>query len=406
MQKKEDMKLFFALVIWMLVPSIYLAVRMHIVSVNDVNVNILGQMEWFDLIDEILVTTLLTPLYLLLKARKASMNGFAFCVSCGIYTVFSFIVSVYVGSIAEFMHAEYAKQFLAMQLVSMVVGFTGTFCILLFTMNDAYRMVVILTVSRFILAGVLDFILISRYSDLGAVYSDILTNSVISAVALVCAVRGGLIRIGRPDRAFTLSWVRIGSFAGIQIFLDNFIYAVMVCRMVNAVSESGNYWVANNFIWGWMLVPVSCFVQIIQKNRLEKITWKNSMRYILLFCALWLVTMPFWGAFLTNVMGVKDAADVLQIIRSMVPFYVCYAVAACIDGWFVSYGRTVYVFLNSVVVNIGYYGIMYVLFQRNVFLVNMAFIEILFGVGMVVHLAVSLVLYMSEVRKLFHHIGF
>ena len=76
---------------------------------------------------------------------------------------------------------------------------------------------------------------------------------------------GGLIRPGRPDEAFVVLWTRIGSFAGIQIFLDNFIYAVMVCRMVNAVSESGNYRVANNFIWGWMLIPLSCFVQIIQK---------------------------------------------------------------------------------------------------------------------------------------------
>lgn len=275
----------------------------------------------------------------------------------------------------------------------MVVRFTGTFCILLFTMNDAYRTIVVLTVSRFVLAGIGDFILIGRYGDLGAVYSDIITNGMVSVAALACAVRGGLIRPGRPDRAFAVSWLRIGLFAGMQIFLDNFIYAVLVCRMVNAVSESGNYWVANNFIWGWMLVPVSCFVQIVQKNRLEKITWKNSMRYILLFCILWFATMPSWKWFLTYVMGVQNAADVLRIVRFMVPFYIGYAVSACIDGWFVSYGRTIYACINSVVVNVGYYGVMYVLFQKGIFPVNMLFIEILFGVGMVIHLGVSLVFY-------------
>ena len=189
MQKKEDLKLFCALVVWTLIPSIYLSVRMHIVTVHDVNVNILGQMEWFYMIDEVLVTTLITPLYLLLKKKKASMNGFAFCVSCGIYTIFSIIVSAYIGNIAEFMHAEYAERFLLLQLVSMVVSFTGTFCIMLFTMNDAYRMVIVLTVSRLILAGIFDFVLISRYSDLGAVYSDIITNSMISVTALVSESR-------------------------------------------------------------------------------------------------------------------------------------------------------------------------------------------------------------------------
>ncbi len=251
----------------------------------------------------------------------------------------------------------------------MVVRFTGTFCILLFTMNDAYRTIVVLTVSRFVLAGIGDFILIGRYGDLGAVYSDIITNGMVSVAALACAVRGGLIRPGRPDRAFAVSWLRIGLFAGMQIFLDNFIYAVLVCRMVNAVSESGNYWVANNFIWGWMLIPVSCFVQIIQKNRLGAMTWKNSMRYILLFCSLWFVTMPFWKVFLT-------------------------------------YGKTVYILINSAVVNIGFYGILYVLFRRNVFPGSMIFIEMLFGTGMVVHLAISLMLYMNEMRKQFHHTGF
>ncbi len=393
MQKKEDIKMLFALAAWMLLPSIYLAVRMHLVTVNDVNVNILGQMEWFDLIDEVLVTTLITPLYLLLKQRKASTNGFAFYVSCGIYTAFSIVVSVYAGSIAEFMHAEYAERFLVMQTVSMAVGFAGTFCIMLFTMNDAYKTVIVLTVSKFVLAGILDFILIGRYGDMGAAYSDIITSGMISVAAWVCAVRNGLIRMGRPDGKFAVSWMRIGSFAGIQIFLDNFIYMVMVCRMVNAVSESGNYWVANNFIWGWMLVPVSCFVQIVQKNRLEKITWKNSMRYILLFCILWFATMPSWKWFLTYVMGVQNAADVLRIVRFMVPFYIGYAVSACIDGWFVSYGRTIYACINSVVVNVGYYGVMYVLFQKGIFPVNMLFIEILFGVGMVIHLGVSLVFY-------------
>lgn len=114
MQSKEDLKMFFALITWMLIPSIYLAVRMHMVTLHDVNVDILGQMEWFDLIDEMLVTTLITPLYLLLKQKKASVNGFAFCVSCGVYTAFSIVVSLYVGSIAEFMHAEYAERFLMM----------------------------------------------------------------------------------------------------------------------------------------------------------------------------------------------------------------------------------------------------------------------------------------------------
>ena len=56
MQKKKDIKNFFALCLWMLIPSVYLLIRMNIVSVHNVDINILGQMEWFDLIDEIITT--------------------------------------------------------------------------------------------------------------------------------------------------------------------------------------------------------------------------------------------------------------------------------------------------------------------------------------------------------------
>ena len=76
---KKDLKLLISLTIWMLVPSIYLLIRMNIVSVNDVDINILGQMEWFDLIDEVITTMLIVPLYSLLSKEKSKYyNGVAF----------------------------------------------------------------------------------------------------------------------------------------------------------------------------------------------------------------------------------------------------------------------------------------------------------------------------------------
>ncbi len=44
MQRKNDIKVFLSLILWMLIPSIYLLIRMNMVSVNHVDINILGQM--------------------------------------------------------------------------------------------------------------------------------------------------------------------------------------------------------------------------------------------------------------------------------------------------------------------------------------------------------------------------
>ena len=54
--------------------------------------------------------------------------------------------------------------------------------------------------------------------------------------------------------------------SGLQQFLDNFIYAVMVCKMVNMVAQQGNYWIVNNFIWGWLLIPVSVLGEVIRSD--------------------------------------------------------------------------------------------------------------------------------------------
>lgn len=87
MQTKKDLRNLLALILWSLVPSVYLLIRMGIVSISNVDINILGQMEWFDLIDEIIVTTLTMPLYFILKSDKTDKyrNGSALVISFGIY---------------------------------------------------------------------------------------------------------------------------------------------------------------------------------------------------------------------------------------------------------------------------------------------------------------------------------
>ena len=54
---KKDFKLYGSLILYALLPSVYLLIRMQIVAVSGVDINIMGQIEWFDLIDEVLVDT-------------------------------------------------------------------------------------------------------------------------------------------------------------------------------------------------------------------------------------------------------------------------------------------------------------------------------------------------------------
>lgn len=399
---KKDFKLYGSLILYALLPSVYLLIRMQIVAVSGVDINIMGQIEWFDLIDEVLVTALTVPLYFLLKPDKEKTapdkNCAAFLASFAVYTAFTIVVMMKIGSIAKFMNAENAVQYLFMQALSMLAGFVGTFMVMIFTLNDDDKLVRRLLVSRLCLQVVADWIFISSFKDVGAAYAEIAVNAVIGLIAVLSAYSKGYLKFAMPGKTFLKDWCKIGAFAGIQIFLDNFIYAVMVCKMVNAVSESGNYWVANNFIWGWLLVPVTCLVEVIKKNDKIRLTMKNCWRYLIMIFAVWLITMPRWKSFISGPMA-SDWNVIMKIVLPLVPFYITYMISAVIDGWFVSHGRTIYNAINSLIVNVGYYGIIYLAFKRGMFAENMMFIIGMFGCGMLVHMAASILMYRLEIIR-------
>ena len=322
--------------------------------------------------------------------------------SFGVYFLFTVIISLYIGNISAFMHAEYAKEYLLMQSISLLIAFIGVFVNLLFIIYDCYKLIVLVTAIKLVLLSLSDYLLIPVYKDLGASYSEIIVNTFIAILSMILILKKKYISFAFCGKDFLGSWIKIGAFSGLQIFLDNFIYAFMVCRMVNAVSESGNYWVANNFIWGWLLVPVTCLVQVVQKNSLKSVTFHNVWKHACGILCAWAVSVPFWRFFIHSIMGVNNDKDILNILYILVPYYVCYIIAAMIDAWFVSKGKTIYIFINSVIVNIVYYGIMYGLFKMGVFDLNIYFIIHLFGLGMVVHMFVSIYLYTAGGKTVFN----
>lgn len=91
---------------------------------------------------------------------------------------------------------------------------------------------------------------------------------------------------------------------------------------------------------------------------------------------------------------------VSTIVIKMMLFYAITSIGTIIDAWFISKGKTYFLFINSFIVNVVYYGTMYALFKNEIFEVRLDFIILLFGVGMVVHLIVSVAEYMLCIRKM------
>lgn len=75
-------------------------------------------------------------------------------------------------------------------------------------------------------------------------------------------------------------FLKVGGISGLESFVRNIAYMLMISRMVNMVGGQGTYWVANNFIWGWLLLPVLQLGELI-KRETATVTVKCNYRYAL-----------------------------------------------------------------------------------------------------------------------------
>ena len=409
--KSFNWRLWLSLCALAFIPAIYQTVKTFLISAGgqaDV-FDIIGQMEWFDLINETLQAFLIVPLYSVLnkifKNRKDDFAGAAFKTGlCAflLYMLFSVGVLLYGSVLIGAMNPgeidmTVASVYLRLETAAFMTGIVVSFANVVFVIIGKDKNVYIFLGIRTAMSLAADFLLIPNFGVYGAAVSNIITNTLLSIACILLLYRQGYIRFrrfGKSDGAMLREWCKTGVFSGLQQFVDNFIYAVMVCKMVNMVAQQGNYWIANNFIWGWLLIPISALAEVIHSDCKEGYKKLRQFNYYFIAAAsvlLWAVTIPAWTPFLRYAQNLGNAEEIFAIVIKLAPFYIAYAGCAIIDNIFIGLGRTEYNAVNSLIINLGYYGVFYVLYLTNAITFDMNTIILMFGFGMVVHYVISLI---------------
>lgn len=409
--KSFNWRLWLSLCALAFIPAIYQTVKTFLISAGgqaDV-FDIIGQMEWFDLINETLQAFLIVPLYSVLnkifKNRKDDFAGAAFKTGlCAflLYTLFSVGVLLYGSVLIGAMNPgeidmTVASAYLRLETAAFMTGIVVSFANVVFVIIGKDKNVYIFLGIRTAMSLAADFLLIPNFGVYGAAVSNIITNTLLSIACILLLYRQGYIRFrrfGKSDGAMLREWCKTGVFSGLQQFVDNFIYAVMVCKMVNMVAQQGNYWIANNFIWGWLLIPISALAEVIRSDCKEGYKKLRQFNYYFIAAAsvlLWAVTIPAWTPFFRYAQNLGNAEEIFAIVIKLAPFYIAYAGCAIIDNIFIGLGRTEYNAVNSLIINLGYYGVFYVLYLTNASTFDMNTIILMFGFGMVVHYVISLI---------------
>ena len=404
-----DWKMYLALCLLALVPAIYQTIITKLITVhtNPGALDIIGQMEWFDLINETICAFLIVPMYSILsKARKTKyFSKLVFklgIIVVGLYVLFNVGTFFYGIHLVSYMNPNEidlvaAYRYLSLETIAFMIGIVYSYINVVFLVLDKSKYMYLFLVGKIILSLISDFLLIPNFGIEGIAVSNIISNLIIGSIGVVILVSTKNIELSKynkNDVPLLKEWGKTGLFSGGQQFLDNIIYALMIVRMVNAVSESGNYWVSNNFIWGWLLIPITCLAEIIKKDagiNGYNLKQKNYYSITIFALMLWGILIPIYQWFFKTVEGIENYTRIFEIVIKNLGFYIFFALSQIPDAIFIGMGKTKYNAINSLICNIVYYGIWFILYQTKTVVMNMDMIIIMFGMGNIVHWFVSII---------------
>lgn len=409
--KSFDWKLWISLVALALVPAIYQVIRTYLLSTNvsSTGIDIVGQMEWFDLIDETIKAFLIVPLYStlnkLLVKDKNNLGTHIFKMGLVVfilYFIFNICVLVYGFNLISFMNPETndinaMKTYLQLETIAFMIGIIPSFINVVFVTLDKSKNIYIFLGLQVILGIISDFLLIPFLGVNGIAISNMITNSVLAVSGILVLYFEGYLKASlfkKEDKQLSLDWLKTGLFSGTQQLIDNIVYALMIARMVNMVSEQGNYWVANNFIWGWLLIPVTALGEVIKsdcKKDYSNLMQSNYYLISMFIFIVWSLSIPLWIPFFKGLEKLENYEEIFLITIKLVPFYIAYTLCIIPDSIFIGIGKTYFNAINSFLVNFLYYGLWYIFYVSGLIDFSMDIIIMMFGFGMIFHELISII---------------
>lgn len=424
--RRINYRLFFSVLFSRLLPIVYTTLRISFLGnlPNTWGFNIASQIAWVNLIYEVVFEALLLPIFHILGKKLSDEKEFQNRVRTGlilfaaVYAVLSTLISIFayplVSGMAqqqEILHAT--VDYIRMETVAIMLSSIYRFAIIVFIVLQRDKLIYVLLTFQMLLTVLFDSLFISdlgislNLGVNGVALSNIIVNATLIVFSFSLFKRLG-IKVFRTIKESSLEWVkewiRLGSLSGLESFVRNLAFILMVLRMVNVVNQQGVFWVTNNYIWGWLLLPVLSLGEIIKRDAAES---PGSIGYLAkgffaltgLFILIWAISIPIWPWFLEKVMNVDDPGLVFHIALISIGFYVIFAFNNVVDSIFYGIGRIDLMLVQSIIVNAVFYGTLFILFQINLFHPTLDKIAIMFGTGMAFDSIITFLLFIMVLKR-------
>ena len=424
--KKINHKLLLSLIILGLCPTIYTTVRTFFIGQmpNEYAYSIAGQLSWVNLLYEIIQEAIILPLFFFIgnaindKKELANRTKTGLIISGCAYAVLSLAVIIFAEPLLNMMCTSQdilqdSIVYIRIESIANIFAILFKFELVVLVELNKSKYVYAITAAQLILSIIVDTFLISQLNISmkmgvnGIALSNIITNALLFATTLVILCKEDINLFTNEKLSFKWikDFIKIGGISGLESFVRNIAYMLMIARMVNVVNEQGTYWVANNFIWGWLLLPVSQLAELIKqevskdKNAIKTHT-PGYLTITTIICLMWCASIPLWKPFMSNVLGYTATDTLFSLIMTLLVFYIMYAYQNVFDAEFYGIGKTNYMLFESIVTNTLYYGTAFILYINNIWTPDLTSIALLFGIGMAFDSIISLGAYIFLRKKM------
>jgi len=384
---------------------------------SDWGFNIASQLAWVNVMYEVIQEAMILPLFYLIgessKDKEKTENKLksGLLTSFAIYFLFSILLFIFAKNLLLMMSQketilEASTLYVRIEIVAIMISIFYKFISIFLISLNKMKELFILLLCQMVMTILSDIFLVSslpisyNMGVNGVAFGNILVNALLFMVAIFLLKKDGIDIFSKQKISFAWQreWLKIGWLSGIESFVRNFTFIVMILKMINLVQEQGTFWVANNFIWNWLLLPIMALGSLIKRNTRERYETAKTMfsSYIVVTLGallLWFVTMPGWKLFISKIMNVSNYESVYYIAVISIGFYIIFALNNVVDSIFYGLGRTDLMLYQSLIINSTFYGAAFVLFKIGMFVPSLNKIAIMFGAGMALDSLITFVMY-------------
>ena len=426
--RRFNYRLYLALLLTDLLPTIYTTVRIHYLGElpHTWGVNIASQLQWVNVILEVIQEALIQPLFfcigVTIKNAQETVNKVktGLVVTFVVYLICASVIAAAALPLTEWMAQDEnvideTVTYIRLELIGITLTSLVEFLMVVFVLLNAQLHIYLILAIKMSLSILLDSFFFSESLDVslklgvnGIAYTNIATSGV-TFIYAACVFVKMYARCGwlvRPRFGWLLNWSSVGLFSGLDSLTRNVAYLLMIIRMMNVIKEQGTYWLANSFVWSWLLLPFPSLSKVLMQdtsntNDVINHRQKTLAYYVIVLCIalVWFITHPGWKGFFRVVLNIENTDDVFRLAIILAPFYMLYMVNTLMDSVFYGKGKTQMLAIQSIITNTVVYGTAFALFKTDVFQPSLVKIAVLFGIGIMVDFLITSGLYFIFLRQ-------